>query len=280
MLAACHLAPDGDSLGSLSALAALLGEHGHEAVLYNPDPIPRALRFLPYMAKLVHKLPKETAFDLTIVVDVGDRALLGDRFPGREISGPLLVLDHHASARPFGDLFICDPAASSVGVLVARLAAQLGWTISPTAALGIYTSIVADTGSFRFANTNAEAFRLAADLVEHRAVNPAMIAEQLGERVPLARWKLLAAALSAIELELEQRVAILIVTKDMLDAAGANWEDSEGFANYARAIDTVRCGVLLTPARGGGIRASMRSVLANSPCERAKFRSKRGFITR
>jgi phosphoesterase RecJ-like protein len=253
----CHLGPDGDSLGSMSALAALLTAAGREVTVFNPDPAPRSLRFLPHLDRLTPK--PGAAHDLTIVVDCGDRKLLGHRFPGPEITGKLLVLDHHATSRPFGDVTICDPGAASVGVLVARLADRFGWPIGADAAAGIYVSLVADTGSFRYANTNTEAFELAARLVGSGAVEPWAVAQQLGEEVPLARYRLLAAALAKLELVLAGRIAIMTVTDDMVRAAGARWEHTEGLVGYARALEGVEVGMMLAPAREGGTRVSLRS---------------------
>lgn len=259
VLLSCHVSPDGDATGSMCALAALLREQGREVTLYNPDQVPRTLKWLAHADTLVHKLPAGAKYDLTVVVDCGDRKLLGDRFPGPEVTGPVLALDHHASSRPFGELFYSDPGAAAVGVLVARLAKTLGWTLSPAAGAAIYVSIVADTGSFRYANTNAEVFEIAADLVARGAVDPWAVAERLGEQVPLARYRLLAAALASIALELEGKVAVMVITEEMIRAAGASWELTEGIVNYARAIEGVLCGVLLTPAKEKGVRVSLRA---------------------
>jgi bifunctional oligoribonuclease and PAP phosphatase NrnA len=259
ILLTCHLGPDGDSLGSMSSLAALLREQDREVTPYNPDGMPRVLRFLPHLETLVTKLPPGAKYDLTIVVDCGDRKLLGPTFPGPEITGPLLVLDHHASSRPFGDHYFCDTSAASIGVLVARLAKHLGWTLSPQASVGIYVSMVSDTGSFRYSNTSAEALRLAASLVEDGGVEPWAVARALGEQVPLSRYKLLSAALAGIELHAGGKVAVMTVTDEMVRAAGAKWEHSEGLVNYARAIEGVECGVFLAPIKeGGGTRVSLR----------------------
>jgi phosphoesterase RecJ-like protein len=260
ILVTCHLAPDGDAAGSMCALAALARAAGKQPQLYNPDPVPRHLRFIPGATTVAHKLDPAHRFDLTVVVDCGDRKLLGDRFPPPDVTGPLLVLDHHAAARPFGDLYWNDPSAPAVGALVARLAARLGWPLGRDAAIGLYTSLVSDTGWFRYANTTPEAFRLAGEMVEHHGVDPWTVAEQIGEQVPLARYRLLAAALGAITLELGGRVAVMEVTEEMVRASGAGWAESEGLVNYARAVEGVECGVLLTPAREGkGVRVSLRS---------------------
>ncbi len=258
VLLTCHLGPDGDSLGSMIALAALLRAQGKKATLWNPDLVPRRFKWLPLVKGLVHKLPGDARFDLTVVVDCADAKLLGDTFPARTITGEVMAIDHHHSAAPFGDLWVADPAAASVGVIVARMARQLGWRLPREAAVGLMVSMVTDTGSFRYSNTDAEALRLAAELVE-LGVTPWEVAEHMTERVPLARYRLLAAALATLEPAGGGALCFMTVTDEMVKAAGASWEDSEGLVNYARAIDGVECGVLLTPAKRGGTRVSLRS---------------------
>ncbi|HUH03828.1 MAG TPA: DHH family phosphoesterase [Kofleriaceae bacterium] len=258
VLLTCHRGPDGDSIGSMVALGSMLRAQGKRATLFNPDLVPRRFKWMPLVRTLAHRLKPDARYDLTVVVDCGDRKLLGDDFPPPEVTGPLLALDHHASAAPFGELFVSDPNAASVGVLVARIADLLGWPIDEPAALGIFVSLVSDTGSFCYSNTNPEAFALAARLVAS-GVDPWTISERMNERVPLARYKLLAAALSGMELVAGGKLCFMIITHDMVKAANAAWEHTEGMVNYARSIDGVECGVLITPAKRGGVRVSLRS---------------------
>lgn len=259
VLVTCHRGPDGDAVGSMVALGSLLRNAGAQVTLYNPDLVPRHLKWLPGAKKWAHRLPRAARFALTCVVDCGDRKLLGPDFPAPDVTGPLLALDHHESGRPFGDVFVCDPEAASVGVLVARLAVRLGWTVDPDAALGLYVSLVTDTGSFRYANTNAEALRLAAGLVENHGVDPWSVSERLSEQGTLGRCRLIAAALGTLEPALDGRVVFMTVTEEMVKAAGAAWDDTDGLVNYARSIRGVECGVLITPAKHGGARVSIRS---------------------
>jgi phosphoesterase RecJ-like protein len=208
---------------------------------------------------LIHRLPRSARFDATVVMDCGDPKLLGPSFPPREVTGPLVVIDHHASGRPFGDVFYCDPEAASVGVMVHRLATRLGWPLTADAALALYVSLFTDTGSFRYANTNAEALRLAAVLVEQHGVGPWAVSERLSEQGTLARCRLLSAALGTLEPALGGHVVFMTITDEMVKAAGATWDDTDGMVNHARSIRGVECGVLVTPAKRGGVRVSLRS---------------------
>ncbi len=271
ILITCHLGPDGDAMGSMVALASVLRARGKRATLYNPDLVPRRLKWMPLTKSLVHRLAAGSKYELTVIVDCGDEKQLGGTLPGREVTGDLIVLDHHASVRPFGDLYVCDPRAASVGVLVARLVRDLGWELDLQAAEALFVSLMTDTGSFRYSNTNPEAHRLAAELLEI-GVSPWEISERMHEPATLGKYRLLAAALGGIELALDGKAAFITVTREMVKSAGTSWDATEGLANWARSLEGVECGVLLTSAKHGGSRISMRSrgktIDAGAVCEK------------
>lgn len=258
ILLTSHRRPDGDGTGSMAGLASLLRAVGKTAVIYSVDPIARRYKWLPLVSSTVHTIPFDERFDCTIVVDCADVTLLGDTLPPPEVCGTLITLDHHASGHPFGDVPVWDPTAAAVGVLVYRIAQRVGWTITPEAAVPLYVSLISDTGGFRHANTNAEALHVASELIR-RGVVPATIAAALEERPSLSKLRLLGSVLSTLELACAGRVGVLSVTTDMVEGARASWEDIEGMVNWARNADGVQVGVLLTTAKGGGVRVSMRS---------------------
>jgi phosphoesterase RecJ-like protein len=119
-------------------------------------------------------------------------------------------------------------------------------------------SLISDTGGFRHANTNAEALSVGAELIRAGVV-PATIAASLEERPSPGKLRLLGSVLSTLELHCAGRVGMLSVTTDMVEGARASWEDIEGMVNWARNVEGVQVGVLLTTAKGGGVRVSMRS---------------------
>ena len=222
------------------------------------DPIARRYRWMPLIDSTVQELTPGETFDCTVVVDCADITLLGNALPPPEVRGVLVTLDHHASGRPFGDLSVWDPSAAAVGVLVARIASCLGWPITAEAAVPLYVSLVSDTGGFRHANTNAEALRIASELVT-AGVTPTAIAAGLEERPSVGKVRLLGAVLATLELHCASRVGLLVVTPDMIDNSGASWDDVEGMVNWARNVEGVHVGVMLTTGKGGGVRVSMRS---------------------
>jgi phosphoesterase RecJ-like protein len=258
VLLTSHRRPDGDGTGSMAGLASLLRARGKTAVIYSVDPIARRYRWLPLINSTVHVLPFDERFDCTIVVDCADITLLGDTLPPPEVRGRLITLDHHASGHPFGDIAVWDPSAAAVGVLVHRVAVHEGWPVTLETAIPLYVSLISDTGGFRHANTNAEALHVGAELIRAGVV-PSAIAASLEERPSPGKLRLLGSVLSTLELHCAGRAGLLTVTTDMVEGARASWEDIEGMVNWARNVDGVQVGVLLTTAKGGGIRVSMRS---------------------
>jgi phosphoesterase RecJ-like protein len=233
ILLTSHRRPDGDGTGSMAGLASLLRARGKTAVIYSVVPLANTT---------VHTIPFDERFDCTIVVDCADITLLGDTLPPPEVCGTLITLDHHASGRPFGDIAVWDPTAAAVGVLVWRIAGHEGWPLTMEAAVPLYVSLISDTGGFRHANTI-----------------PAHIAASLEERPSPGKLRLLGSVLSTLELQCAGRAGVLSVTTDMVEGARASWEDIEGMVNWARNVEGVQVGVLLTTAKGGGVRVSMRS---------------------
>jgi phosphoesterase RecJ-like protein len=258
ILLTSHRRPDGDGTGSMAGLASLLRALGKTAVIYSVDPIARRYKWLPLVGTTVHTISFDERFDCTVVVDCADIALLGDTLPPPEVCGTLITLDHHASGHPFGDIAVWDPTAAAVGVLVFRIAEREGWPITPEAAVPMYVSLISDTGGFRHANTNSEALRVGSELIR-RGVIPSTIAASLEERPSPGKLRLLGSVLSTLELQCAGRVGVLSVTTDMVEGARASWEDIEGMVNWARNVEGVQVGVLLTTAKGGGVRVSMRS---------------------
>lgn len=253
-LVAAHANPDGDALGSMLATAHGLRALGKEVVVYNKDGAPARLAFLPGADRIIHQVA-DAPFDATLVHDCGDPRLLGPGFPPPSMSGPVVVLDHHVSERPFGDLSLRDPTASAVGIIVARLLRALGVTLSEPMALCLWCSLVEDTGWFRYSATDLETMRLATDCVA-AGVRPWDFALLATEQSPPERLKLLARVLDS--LELVGSIALLTLTRAMCTATGASADQADGFVGYARGLAGVEVGVMLYEAEEG-VRVSLRS---------------------
>ena len=170
-------------------------ELGREVTVYNPDELPYNFKFLRGADQVARSLPRDAAYDLTVVTDAGAFDRLGPDVPPRPRCGTVLNLDHHITTEPFGDINYVDPHAASVGILAYKIIEGLKHPLSHEAAECIYASILADTGSFRYSSTDPECFRIAARLLE-AGVDPWEMTVRVYEQQPLARMRLLAEALA------------------------------------------------------------------------------------
>jgi phosphoesterase RecJ-like protein len=244
-LVACHRRPDADSLGSALGLIKTLRAVGKEATLFMPESIPRSLTFLMAGERSLDVVPEGARYDATWIMDIAARALIPPRFPAPEITGPVVVVDHHHAHDDVGDIVVRDTGAAATGEVVVRLIEALGLESIPEgAATPIYAAIVSDTGGFRYSTTHPETLRLGARLVEAGA-DPWLVASHLFERWEPARLRLLSAIIATLEMAFEGRVAIMRVTREMLQICGANDDMVEGMVNYARRVEGVEIGALL-----------------------------------
>ena len=163
-----HLSPDGDSLGSMIALARLLNNAGVKAFATADLRSLGKLGFLRGVKDIipVRKL-KRQKFDLFIAVDCG--AI--DRLPPevRPIAEKMTVIciDHHVTNTAFGAVSIVDHEASSAAEIVWHFAKWMQWKLDQVSAEALWVSIVTDTGRFAYDSTRSSTMRAAGDLLKY-----------------------------------------------------------------------------------------------------------------
>ncbi len=258
VLVASHYSPDGDGIGSTLALGFMLERLGKSPVMYNRDSIPDNLRFLPGAERLVRSIDPNESFDMAIMVDCAQPSRVSDEFAARKNPGVLACIDHHVLENAEAELLLLDPTAASAGEVVMRLMKSAGLVIDAAVAKCIYTTLVVDTGFFKYSSTNAHVFELAAELVGNGA-QPWEVAKYMEESYPASRMKLLARSLATLDISLGGRYATMEVTEEMLLATGATIEVSDEFATYPRSIAGVEVAALFRDIGDGVVKVSLRS---------------------
>lgn len=256
VLVTTHPHPDGDAAGSLSAAMLALTRLGKDVVGFNPDRIPNRYGFLPCLERVVRELPDE-GFELTLLLDCTDERMFEQGVPVRDYLGCVVALDHHKTSSGFADLCLRDPKASSAGVVLVRVFDELGLELDQPLAEALYCSLISDTGSFRYQNTNPEAMRLGARLLE-AGVDTWRVASNLYESQTRGQIELLGEVLRTLRTSDDGLVAVLTVTQEMLRSTGCNMGHVDGMINYARGVEGVQVGTLLRVG-DDHLRVSMRS---------------------
>jgi phosphoesterase RecJ-like protein len=257
-LIASHENPEGDAIGSILALAWTLRRLGKKVTVFNPDPVPETLAFLPGAEEIVHRLPKTARFDAAFALDCGDRKRLGETFPEARRIGRLVNVDHHVSNTQFGNVNLVDPRASSTAEMVLDLAREMRVGIDVPIGENIYAGLLTDTGSFRYSNTTAKTFAAARACVL-AGVSPWKIAERVYETQPIARLALLRLVLKTLRLDEGGGVSSVVVSRRMLARAGAVPALTEDFINYPRSVKGAEVAILFREVDPGKYRVSFRS---------------------
>jgi phosphoesterase RecJ-like protein len=256
-LLTAHESPDGDAIGSSLALASFLRRIGKEVTVYYQDPVPDLYAFLPSADSVLHHIP-DKHFDVSFVLDIGERKRAGKEFCDFSKVTTTVNLDHHLSCDNFGDYNLIDPQAAATGVLVYRIASRYGYRFDYETALCLYIAIITDTGSFRYSNANREAFTIAGEMIEC-GVNAWDVAEQLYENQPQKRLELLARCLPSLEVIKDGLAASVTVTLDMYSATGGDAELTDGFVNYPRSIRGVEVAIFFRQLEEKKFKVGFRS---------------------
>jgi len=254
ILLVTHVGPDGDAIGSLLGLGALLEDQGKKVTLACEDPVPESYRFLPGSDAVVQATGGQ--YDLLVSLDCSDQRRMGDVVPESPAGLPLINIDHHLTNSRFGTINWVDASAVATAQMVLALAEAVGWPVTRQVAICLLNGLVTDTRSFRTSNVDLAAMRAVLRLMEAGASLPE-IARQALEQRPLASVRLWADAVE--DLRLEDGILWTSVTLDMRQRHGMSEDDFSGLANSLSGIREARAVVVFTERGDGLVDVGMRA---------------------
>jgi phosphoesterase RecJ-like protein len=262
---ACHVAPDGDALGSMLALGLALRARGVDvAASWGEEPqlVPEAYDFLPGLDLLTPADQVPTRPELLVTLDTSspDRlGLLADRLRTADC---VIVLDHHTSGEAFGGVRLVDEQAAATVVLVAELLDRLDVRLDQELATALYTGLVTDTGSFKYAATTPAVHALAARLLA-TGIRHDLIARAVYDTNPYGYLQVLgqACADACLEREAVRGLGLVWTTlpATLLAGAGVALSDVEGVIDVVRTAREAEVAVVLKQEPDGPLRVSTRS---------------------
>lgn len=240
-----HVNPDGDAIGSVLALTLALRELGVSAIplLADSASAPATYRFLPGSGLFVSAEEVEVPA-LFVALDTPNLDRLGSAAPLFSKAPTTVVLDHHIDNSGFGTVNVTDPSAAATGLMVWRLLSPLGLAPTPDVALCCWTALITDTGRFAFGNTDPDALREGAAMLE-AGVDPAEAHRMLYESRSRASLALEALVISRIEVTNGGRVAYAWITEEDYAETGATVDETEHLIDSVRAVGGVDVALLL-----------------------------------
>ena len=292
----CHRGPDGDAIGSTTALASWLRRRYPEADIriVAPTLFPDFLKWVPGAEDILlyekHEdevRPVIEQSDLVILCDHGELKrmwTLGDVV--RDHPTPRIMIDHHLDPEPgIADLVISHPDLSSTCEVLLRIMLELEpASASPSAsvaegcpaealpllthdeAVSLYTGMMTDTGAFTYASSRPEIFELISILLRY-GIDKDKIYRNVFYTCSPNRMKLQGYMLYAkLDVWKKAHTALMTFTNAERRRFGTLNGDTEGLVNLPLQILGMKLSIFLREdTEHPCIRVSLRSV-DDFPC--------------
>ena len=265
-----HIRPDGDAIGSVRAMCLAIEAMEKQAIPVFLSEIPKWYEFLfderPMVLGRDFQIEDITAgskgfddVDLMVIVDTNSYVQL----PGladwlKERTCPVVVFDHHITNDSIGDAQAIDTSSAAAAEVVFDFIAYSGTKISAQMAQELFVGIASDTGWFRFGNKDGSVYRRAASLIDF-GIDPAGIYQKLYQNFEVPKLKLAARGIQNMQLALNEKLCIQVITQQDLIEIGANRQDTEGMIEEGQKLGSVRVAANFTEQIDGSYKCSLRS---------------------
>jgi phosphoesterase RecJ-like protein len=268
ILITTHKSPDGDAVGSSLGLYHFLQSLGHEVYVSLPDPAPAFLHWMPGFEDVIIYKNNQEAFtevlnecDVLFALDYNHFSRTGEEL-GKLLSesdNVKIMIDHHQEPDSFMKYMVWDVNASSTAQLVFDMIVALQGEKAVSKEIGdcLYTGIMTDTGSFRFASCTSHTMQIVSYLISV-GVDGNKIHQLVYDQNSIDRLRLMGYALEKMVLLKKYHTAYITLSSKELRKFNYQAGDTEGLVNKALSVKGVKVAALLTE-KEGSIRFSLRS---------------------
>jgi phosphoesterase RecJ-like protein len=257
----CHRNPDGDAIGSVTAMGLLLGAQFPDTPVFLActDPSPPTFHFLQ-LAQQIRQDFVPTEGDVITFVDSAEPKLTEyhERFP--QIFGgtwPSVTFDHHPTNSNYSTVNIVVADACSACEIITAFADMLDWPITPEVATSLLNGVYTDTGGLVHSNTTPRVYRTVARLLRAGARQQAIV-QSVFRTAKLSTLKLWGRVLEKISLT-EEGGAISALTEGDFRATGADYSELTGAIDYVNAVPGMKFSLVLAE-REGKVKGSLRTL--------------------
>jgi phosphoesterase RecJ-like protein len=263
-----HVNPDGDAIGSITALNSFLRERDIKSTMIVPNHFPDFLKWIKGCENILvyfnQKDRCEKALknsDLLLCCDFNKLSrldALGDFIGTLEIKKALI--DHHIGADEHDfDLLLSKVPISSTSEIIYHIIKQITGRkhVSKRIAESLYTGIMTDTGAFTHSCTSG-LFRVVANLMDC-GINREKIHSAVYNSFSVNRMRLMGYCIEKMKVLPEYRTAYISLTREELERFEFEPGDTEGFVNIPLSIKNIVLSVFFTESRDNYIKLSLRS---------------------
>lgn len=269
-----HKNPDGDAIGSTTALAQWLTARGKSASIIVPNEFPEFLQWLPLAENIIaydhNKMNGDKAIaeaDVLFCLDCNNLTRTGEiEEVAKNLAIPKVLIDHHLDPSPDFDISVSHHEACATSELVFLLLHAINpELLDCKIAESIYTGMMTDTGSFAYASNRAEIYIIISHLIA-AGIDKDRIYRKVFYNYSLDRLRLMGYIMNCnLKLYKKSNAALITLRNEELMQFNARKGDTEGLVNMPLQIKGVRFSCFLREETPGKINVSLRSV-DDFPC--------------
>ena len=252
-----HNRPDGDTIGSATALKLALEKLGANVTLCCNADVPSKFFYIKGANEYQSSLNIKGEFDGFIAVDCSCESMFDTAYSLFKSHKNTFNIDHHVSNTRYAKNNYVEDTGACCEILY-KLITLLGVEICSDIANSLLLGIVTDTGNFGHSNATANTLYCASKLMEkggnlHQTVKK-MFKDQSKERASLYTR-----VISNMQYYLDGKVAVIITTKKDLQDCNADSNMTEGFIDFPLTVRTVEVAISLLEVGNLQYKISLRS---------------------
>ncbi len=246
-----HCRPDGDTVGSAAALCLGLRKMGKKAnILENLELTPR---YAPLHKGLTVSAP--SGEETVVSVDVASEKMFPKNYTGKVD----FRVDHHGTGTAFAECQWVEPDAAACGNMIFSLLQELEIPMDCAIAEAIYIAVSTDTGCFRYSNTDAHAFIVAAACARAGA-RIYEINQELFETESLNRLRLQGRLVENAKFYRDGKMVLCTIPYEWTREMGLTQDDTDNISGYPRTIAGVELASTIRENPDGSCKLSVRAI--------------------
>ncbi|WP_291584275.1 DHH family phosphoesterase [Clostridium sp. UBA6640] len=253
-----HTSPDGDSLGSSTALALALRSIGKDCTILCKEAIPQTFTYLPCSEEITgenYNVEQDT--DLVIVLDCGDFKRINAEILLKDRNYTLINVDHHMSNELYGDVNYVNTNAAAVGEIIYEILKLLDISLTKEIGVALYTSLLTDTGSFRHSNTTSDTHNIAGDII-NTGIDFSEIHRIIFDNKSFNKVKLYGKVIETMTLECNKKVVFMELANKMLEELNLDGSDTSDLIAFGSKVESAEVTVMIKESEDG-VKVSLRS---------------------
>ncbi len=251
-----HKNPDGDALGSVSALADFIFVIKKQCQIFITGEIPQQFKFLPHFSLIKNTFNKN--FDLIIACDYSD--FKRTNFAEEVNEDVIITFDHHLpNENQRGILKMINPQYSSTCELLYYFFKNAEINISKNMAVSLLSGILTDTGFFKNPNVSPSTLKAVKDLTMRGASIQQILNFINNFDKNISNLKFWSEALRLTQFDFKNNIIYTCIPYEIFKQYNQAFKEISGFASFINTAANAIISLTLTEQEPNVIRGSLRT---------------------